>query len=388
MSDYDIHSILEFGDRPAPGLWWVLSPSGESPPIRAGAECLVRKCPQRPELDSEIVLSGGGTPHGFIDDVTKLSFLCGAWTKLSKQGFTARYEHVMVEVDSKPVVFLGSNAELEPLAQCLENDSWTKADFEGHIPSARSVSQTARIDNKTYIWSGGCEKGPVSDVNLYVVEESRVHRQKLSGEIPPPLQEFAMAADSEFIFIHGGLGANGMAADMFRINRRTFRSKRCQIIGDKIGPIAMHKMVSFGKDLYLFGGLMENDVVSDQLFRLRLNQSGQYVCGKIECETRPTPRLAFNFAVINLPVKKVRQNPVAQKPDLNSLDEQPQITPIDDWKVTIDGENVEADVAKADESGEKVDLDELEPLPVLFIHGGCDAQGEFFNDLYISTIPL
>ena len=40
---------------------------------------------ERPELDSEIVLSGGGTPHGFIDDVTKLSFLCGAWTKLSKQ---------------------------------------------------------------------------------------------------------------------------------------------------------------------------------------------------------------------------------------------------------------------------------------------------------------
>ena len=31
---YEIHSILEFGDTPTPGLWWVLSPNGKSPTIR------------------------------------------------------------------------------------------------------------------------------------------------------------------------------------------------------------------------------------------------------------------------------------------------------------------------------------------------------------------
>jgi len=80
---YEIHSILEFGDNPTPGLWWVLSPSGDSPPIRAGSECLIKKSEKHPTMDSCIILSGGATPHGFIDNVTKLSLFHGSWKKLS-----------------------------------------------------------------------------------------------------------------------------------------------------------------------------------------------------------------------------------------------------------------------------------------------------------------
>ena len=54
MSDgLEIHSILEFGDEPVHGLWWVLSPSGESPPVRAGAALLIVKNEERGELDEK-----------------------------------------------------------------------------------------------------------------------------------------------------------------------------------------------------------------------------------------------------------------------------------------------------------------------------------------------
>lgn len=80
---YEIHSILEFGDTPASGLWWVLSPAGESPPVRAGTDCLIRKSPKHPSMDGSIIVSGGGTPQGYIDDVTELSLFHGTWKKLA-----------------------------------------------------------------------------------------------------------------------------------------------------------------------------------------------------------------------------------------------------------------------------------------------------------------
>jgi hypothetical protein len=50
--------------------------------------------------------------------------------------------------------------------------------------------------------------------------------------------------------------------------------------------------------------------------------------------------------------------------------------------VTIDGENI-----KSETSDSKIDVSGYSKMPVLFIHGGCDAEGEFFNDLYVAAIP-
>ena len=81
---YEIHSILEFGDRPAEGLWWVLSPAGKSPPIRAGAGSLVIK-KNNLEYDESIVFSGGATPAGYLSDIVKLDLIHGEWQNLSNQ---------------------------------------------------------------------------------------------------------------------------------------------------------------------------------------------------------------------------------------------------------------------------------------------------------------
>jgi len=81
---YEIHSILEFGDKPAEGLWWVLSPAGKSPPIRAGAGSLVIKKKDE-EFDESIVFSGGATPAGYLSDIVKLDLIHGEWQTVSNQ---------------------------------------------------------------------------------------------------------------------------------------------------------------------------------------------------------------------------------------------------------------------------------------------------------------
>ena len=84
MSDgYEIHSILEFGDVPSSGLWWVLSPSGPSPSIRAGAASLLTT--NAKGFHEEIIFSGGATPAGYINEINKLDLVMGNWSALSNE---------------------------------------------------------------------------------------------------------------------------------------------------------------------------------------------------------------------------------------------------------------------------------------------------------------
>ena len=59
--------------------------------------------------------------------------------------------------------------------------------------------------------------------------------------------------------------------------------------------------------------------------------------------------------------------------------------------MTIDGENVAlpdtGDTSTVQTNQTEVDRDSLESMPLLLIHGGCDSEGEFFNDVFVATIP-
>jgi len=98
----------------------------------------------------------------------------------------------------------------------------------------------------------------------------------------------------------------------------------------------MHKMVQFNSDLYIFGGLTDTEEVSDELFRLRVKSDNSltYSAQIIPFETKPTPRLAFNFEIINMPVKSSRASEATIPTNMPQSDT-PIITPIDDWKGAV-----------------------------------------------------
>ena len=73
----------------------------------------------------------------------------------------------------------------------------------------------------------------------------------------------------------------------------------------------MHKMVLVDERIFLFGGLNEENIVSDELWELSPTNEHwtQFKARKIVFETKPTPRLAFNFHVLNLLIApKTSQN--------------------------------------------------------------------------------
>ena len=53
---------------------------------------------------------------------------------------------------------------------------------------------------------------------------------------------------------------------------------------------------------------MENENVSDELFVIKKTENGHFVSENVKFENKPTPRLGFNFSVLNLPVKKISQS--------------------------------------------------------------------------------
>ena len=59
-----------------------------NPVIRAGAASLVINNNQ--PYDNSVLISGGATPAGFINQVTKLDLIKGEWVQLSTSGFEPR----------------------------------------------------------------------------------------------------------------------------------------------------------------------------------------------------------------------------------------------------------------------------------------------------------
>jgi hypothetical protein len=78
----------------------------------------------------------------------------------------------------------------------------------------------------------------------------------------------------------------------------------------------MHKMVLVSNRIFIFGGLNDDNVVSDELWELSPTNENwtQFNARKCVFETKPTPRLAFNFHVLNLPIAPKSSSSVEAPP--------------------------------------------------------------------------
>ena len=71
-----------------------------------------------------------------------------------------------LDENNKLMVFLGTGNE-ELKSQSLDGHSWTKSDIG---ISCRTISQCPQQDSKTFVWSGGCSGGIVTDSAIYIIE--------------------------------------------------------------------------------------------------------------------------------------------------------------------------------------------------------------------------
>ena len=75
MSSFDLHSILDAGQTPRPGVWYALSPEGESEAPCARVGTCASFLPG--ENGGRVVLTCGATPEGPFSDMYQLTLSTG-----------------------------------------------------------------------------------------------------------------------------------------------------------------------------------------------------------------------------------------------------------------------------------------------------------------------
>lgn len=95
MSSFDLHPILDAGQAPRPGVWYALSPEGESeaPCARVGA--CASFLPG--ENGGRVVLTCGATPEGPFSDMYQLTLSTGDYMVVSS--LVRHRQRAQIELD-------------------------------------------------------------------------------------------------------------------------------------------------------------------------------------------------------------------------------------------------------------------------------------------------
>lgn len=415
----EIHPILECGDAISPGLWYVIS-SANSPQARVGMACVARK---ENDLLSEIYVLGGANPSCTFSDIYKLDLKSFSWLKMCGDGLHSRYEHFAFTPCSEPnsIYTFGGASESGNLNSIqvydIKSDSWSDVGDIPNQPTPRTIHCGGWAGDNMYVYSGGFQGAdPVPDKALYVFssQSKRWSIHNLIGETPSPRHGHVMVVIDSKLYIHGGMAGTAFYDDLFVINLSSF--KCLQLKKTNFWPCARagHCASSFDRNIFIFGGMCSTGALDDMSSYDVTTLSWTLL--KFDCPP-PPPRLDHSMVCAMLPVQtfdSINKNEASNKTVKTPLDhtkakhginqsnslsnsQKPNIVPIDDWHVSVDG-NAE-NLQKLDLTGgaEKNDVQhnvttsnghatEYEFVPVCIIIGGMDTAGNIFNDVFVTKL--
>lgn len=416
----EIHPILECGDTISHGLWYVIS-SEHSPQARVGMACVTRK-DENDQL-SEIFVLGGANPSCTFSDIYKLDLRTFSWFKMCSDGLQSRYEHFAFTPCSEPntiYTFGGSNesGNLNSMqAYNIESDSWSEVGDMSHCPTPRTIHCAGWAGDKMFIYSGGFQGAdPVPDQTLHVFcsKDKRWSKHDLIGEAPSPRHGHVMVVMGSKLYIHGGMAGTNFYDDLFVIDLSSFKCLKLKEIDYWPCARAGHCSSTFHSKFFIFGGMCLTGALDDMSSYNITTLSWTLL--KFDCPP-PPPRLDHSMVCAMLPVKKcgtvngneASNNTVKKSPDhasdtssvnssnTSSTSSKPNIVPIDDWQVTVDGsaENLQklnlVDAEKTEAKPSAATLNghvDYDFVPVCIILGGMDTAGNIFNDVFVTRVDV
>nr|XP_039268948.1 rab9 effector protein with kelch motifs-like [Styela clava]XP_039268949.1 rab9 effector protein with kelch motifs-like [Styela clava] len=422
----DLHPILECGDNPTNGLWYVVSPD-KSPESRVGQACVARTSQQSNGAD-EIIAIGGANPSATFSDVYRLNWKTLQWTQIECKGLRSRYEHAAFIPTSYPnLIYIFGGANKSGNLDCLQSfdrgsGTWNVTSFNGQSPSPRTLHCGGFSGNKMYIFGGGhLGADPVSDLKLHVFDATNKawSQPELQGDVPTPRHGHIMVVVDSTLFIHGGMAGTNFHGDMFAIDLKNFRCSKLEPSGDIPCARAAHSACSHLSKFYIFGGMCPQGALDD--FYTFDTATSTWTSLKLDCPP-PAPRLDHSMLCTSLPVRRDNnpsvnevsvqsngtplQSETAATSNGNSSDA-PKIVPVDIWQGTVAGDaNSKMQNLSLKDSGDGStplvasvpDLEtgatngndatdhEYDYVPVCVIIGGMDTTGNLFNDILITRI--
>ncbi|KAG5234031.1 tip elongation aberrant protein [Salix suchowensis] len=189
-----------------------------------------------------------------------------------------RDSHSCTNVGENLCVFGGTDGT-NPLKdlRILDTSShtWISPNVRGDGPDAREGHSASLVGKRLFIF-GGCGKSSDNSHEIYYNDlyilntETFVWKKAITTGTPPSARDSHSCSSwrDKIIVIGGEDGHDYYLSDVYILDTETLVWKELNTSGQKLPPRAGHSTVSFGKNLFVFGGFTDAQNLYDDLHML------------------------------------------------------------------------------------------------------------------------
>ncbi|KAF6159925.1 hypothetical protein GIB67_033009, partial [Kingdonia uniflora] len=242
--------------------WMAVSTSGDKPMPRFNHAATV--------VGDKMVVVGGDSGHGLLDDVQVLNFEKFAWKSSSSKLYLSPTSlplklpackgHSLVSWGKKTLLIGGKtvagNDKVSVWAFDTETECWSHIEAKGEIPVARSYHTVVRAGSVLILFGGEDAKGrKLNDLHMFDLKSLMWLPLHCTGTGPSPRSNhIATLYDDKVLYIFGGKSKSRTQNDLHSLDFETMIWSRIKIKGFHPSPRAGCCGVLCGYKWYIAGG--------------------------------------------------------------------------------------------------------------------------------------
>ncbi|KAG5153579.1 hypothetical protein AAZX31_05G019100 [Glycine max] len=229
------------------------------------------------------VFGGYGKDNCQTNQVHVFDTVKQAWSQPALKGSppTPRDSHTCTAVGDNLFVFGGTDG-MNPLKDLHILDTslqtWVSPTIRGEGPPAREGHSAAVVGKRLYIF-GGCGKSADNNNELYYNDLYILNTETFvwkcattSGTPPSPRDSHSCSSWKNKIIVIGGEdGHDYYLSDIHILDTDTLIWRELSTSGQLLPPRAGHSTVSFGKNLFVFGGFTDAQNLYNDLYMLDID---------------------------------------------------------------------------------------------------------------------
>ncbi|KAL6548478.1 hypothetical protein OROGR_008899 [Orobanche gracilis] len=242
--------------------WMVLSISGEKPTPRFNHGAAV--------IGNKMVVVGGESANGLLEDVQVLSFDRFSWTKASSKLYLSPTSlplkipackgHTLVPWGKK-VLLIGGKTEpvsdrVSVWAFDMEAECWSLTEAKGEIPVARTGHTVARANSVLILFGGeDTKRRKLNDLYMFDLKSSTWLPLHCTGPRPSPrTNHIAALYNDKMLFVFGGSSKSKTLNDLYSLDFEAMVWSRIKTRGFHPSPRSGCCGALCGTKWYITGG--------------------------------------------------------------------------------------------------------------------------------------
>lgn len=222
--------------------------------------------------------------HTVKQDLQAYDFATREWSLVSEEG-SRRTEHTAVVEGDCMYVFGGYSGvgyENSVMVFDFTNNTWSKMDCNGEVPSPRSAHTAVMVGKSMFVFGGWNGTQCMNDMYELRVDTKTWSRVHMTGEIPCTRCSHGASvfgdSSNALMTIFGGYAiekstdqqSKGYLNDLYEFDFATSSWKRTPTRGTAPSPRSRFRMVNHLDSIYLFAGWNSNTHFSN-LFRFSMS---------------------------------------------------------------------------------------------------------------------